>query len=292
MTLPGVLVQYIEAQSGSRIRNSSPVGGGCISNTARLEFGSGERAFLKWTTAGEQPHALLAEEARSLRAIGSTQTVRVPEVLNGGEAGGFGWLLLEWLEPGSTTAASQAALGRQLAALHHQQSDGYGWPDDNFIGSLPQSNREHRRWPEFWRAERLVPQITLARKNLTASDTRRLEAVCAACDELLAGTDADGASLLHGDLWGGNLHTLADGTPALIDPSSYYGHREVDLAMARLFGGFSDAFFHAYEEAWPCAAGVERRVHLYQLYYLLVHINLFGGSYRARTMGAVAQLGY
>jgi fructosamine-3-kinase len=292
VTLPPALVAQLAAWRGAGVRSVTGVGGGCISNTTRVEFVSGDRAFLKWAPRGEQPDGFFAEQARSLRALGDTHTVRVPNVLACEQAGEFSWLLLEWLEPGRGSAASDAALGRQLAALHRHTADAYGWATPNFIGSLPQANTRQQSWPDFWREERLIPQLRRASHQLSASERRRLDALCAACGELLAGTDADGASLLHGDLWSGNVLTLADGSPAVIDPASYYGHREVDLAMARLFGGFGDAFFGAYEEAWPCGPGAEPRVHMYQLYYLLVHVNLFGGAYRGQTMSAVARLGF
>ena len=292
MSLPRELTALLEAWRGDAVSGVSLVGGGCISHTTCVVFRSGERVFLKWVKHGQQPAGMLVEEARSLRAIAATGTTRVPTVLGCDEVEGFSWLLLEWLEPGRRTSASQARLGEQLAALHRHSADRYGWSADNFIGSLPQSNRAHASWAAFWREERLLPQIELAANRLGGSDARRLARVCVAVDELLAGTEVEGPSLLHGDLWSGNVHTLVDDTPALIDPASYHGHREVDLAMARLFGGFSDTFFRAYHEAWPGLGGAERRVHLYQLYYLLVHINLFGDSYRGQTMSAVAQLGF
>ena len=292
MTLPLELTALLEGWRGAGVTHTAAVAGGCISNTTRVEFGRAERVFLKWARHGEQPPGMFMEEARSLRAIGATRSVRVPVVLACDQAADFDWLLLEWLEPGPRTNASLARLGRQLATLHGHTTERYGWPAANFIGSLPQSNAQHARWADFWRAERLIPQIERASSQLSVHDRRRLGQVCAACADLLADTDADGASLLHGDLWSGNLHTLTDGTPAVIDPASYYGHREVDLAMARFFGGFGEPFFSAYGEAWPLPAGAGQRVHLYQLYYLLVHVNLFGESYRAQAMAAVAQLGF
>lgn len=292
MRLPRALLELLEKSCGERVRHAEMVGGGCISNTTRIELASGTQVFLKWARTGEQPASMFTEEARALRAIAQTHTVRVPAVLECGQAEGYNWLLLEWLEPGSGSTKSQHVLGEQLAALHRHGANEYGWPSDNFIGSLPQSNRRHGRWAQFWRDERLLPQLALAAPRLDQGERRRLEQVCAACDDLLAGTDADGPGLLHGDLWSGNVHMLADGTPALVDPSSYYGHREVDLAMARLFGGFTEAFFGGYERAWPCMHEADARVRVYQVYYLLVHVNLFGGAYRAQTMTTVAELGF
>lgn len=292
MSLPRTLAGMLGAWRGAGVTGAVAVGGGCISNTTCVEFGTHERVFLKWARSGEQPAGLFVEEARSLRHIAATHTVRVPAVLAHDDAEGFSWLLLEWLEPGPRATRTLAQLGERLVALHRHTAAQYGWAADNFIGALPQSNTRHERWAEFWRDERLLPQIVQAARQLGASDRRRLDQVTAACSELLAGTEADGPSLLHGDLWSGNLHPLVDGTPAVVDPASYYGHREVDLAMARLFGGFGDGFFDAYRAGWPLLPGAEVRVHLYQLYYLLVHVNLFGGSYRGQTMAAVSQLGF
>ncbi len=292
MKLPEQLAAQIESAIGASIRAAAAVRGGCISDAARLVFTNGETAFLKWAVASEQPSALFSEEARSLRAIAATNAVRVPGVLANRAADDYAWLLLEWLEPGPRTARSQARLGEQLAAMHRHSAGSFGWPADNFIGSLPQSNREHPRWSDFWRTERLEPQLRMAAHKLDTVELSRLRKLCDECGALLGGVEVEGPSLVHGDLWSGNLHTMADGTAAIIDPSSYYGHREVDLAMARLFGGFAEEFYAAYAQAWPCLQGLEQRLLLYQLYYLLVHINLFGGGYTSQTMSVAAQLGF
>jgi fructosamine-3-kinase len=289
--LPAQLTRQIEARRNDRVVSAAAVSGGCISNTARIDFASGAHAFLKWSSE-ELPGALLSEEARSLQAIAATETVRVPQVLELEIATDAQWLLLEWLEPGARRVADPAALGEQLAALHRHSSAQYGWPSSNFIGSLPQSNTPTSDWSNFWREHRLRPQITMAAGQLSAAERNRLERLADACERFLGVAQNDGPSLLHGDLWSGNLHVLTDGSAALIDPSSYYGHREVDLAMSRLFGGFPEAFYEAYQATWPSAIGLEERLLIYQLYYLLVHVNLFGGSYRAQTMAVVAALGF
>ena len=290
MKLPPELLRHLENAHGAVVASSS-VGGGCISNTAKLEFASGERVFLKWAPSTEHPPELFSEEVRSLRTIADTRTVRVPDVVEQEHTAGFAWLMLEWLEPGPRTAGSQATLGEQLAAMHRNSAEAFGWASNNFIGSLPQSNRKHDRWFEFWRDERLLPQIEHVDRQLGVANRKRLERVIEQSADLLEAIESEGPSLLHGDLWGGNLHTLADGTPALVDPSSYYGHREVDLAMSRLFGGFSQEFYRSYQHAWPSKEGLEQRLLVYQLYYLLVHVNLFGSGYVSQTMSVVAHLG-
>jgi fructosamine-3-kinase len=266
------------------------IGGGCISPNARIETSAGESCFLKWAEPGAAPAELFRQEARSLRAINAAGAVRVPRVL----AHAREWLLLEWLEPGRPTAHTWATLGTQLAALHGTRGVSFGWDADNFIGTLPQPNGSSARWAPFWAENRLLPQFERAARQgrLDVSDRRAFDRLLARMDTALMAGDGDGPSLLHGDLWGGNAHVMAGGEPAVIDPSSYYGHREVDLAMAELFGGFEAGFFSAYREAWPLAAGYdEMRREIYQLYYLLVHVNLFGASYVAGTRRILRKFG-
>jgi fructosamine-3-kinase len=228
--------------------------------------------------------------------------VRVPEVLavcDSGDVchdaedsdgrGGPAWLALEWLERGPRGADFGERVGRGLAALHRVGTGGWGWEEDNFIGSLPQENRTAPSWAEFWRERRLEPQLRRARDvGRMPGSAAQWDALFARLPDALAPAEADGPSLLHGDLWSGNVLAAADG-PALIDPAVYRGHREADLAMADLFGGFDARFQAAYREAWPLAPGYEReRRPIYQLYYVMVHVNLFGGSYvqqAARLLG-------
>jgi len=264
------------------------VGGGCISPAARVETDAGDVFFLKWGSGGRTPAGLFDAEARALAALAAANAVRVPEVIAvGGPDSGAPWLLLEWLEPGSPNARTWPELGRSLAALHRVRAERYGWPEDNFIGSLPQANGWSASWAAFWRERRLAPQLERAVRAgyFDARARRRFDALLDRLDALLAEAEADGASLLHGDLWGGNVHVMAGGRAALIDPSAYHGHREVDLAMSELFGCFGSGFYEAYREAWPLAPGyAERRRPIYQLYYLLVHVNLFGASYVGSTL--------
>jgi fructosamine-3-kinase len=280
----------VAANRPVEITSARPVGGGCISPNARLETSSGDRYFLKWASAGEAPSGFFREEARSLRVLNESGAVRVPRV----KAHAPAWLLLEWLEPGHETADTWERLGAQLAELHRHKGDAFGWEADNFIGTLPQPNGTSARWAPFWAENRLLLQFERAARRglLDVGDRRAFDRLVAHLDPALMAGDADGPSLLHGDLWGGNAHITAGGEPALIDPSSYYGHREVDLAMAELFGGFDPRFYDAYRRAWPLAPGYnEMRRELYQLYYLLVHVNLFGASYVAGTRRILRKFG-
>jgi fructosamine-3-kinase len=220
--------------------------------------------------------------------------VRVPGVVASGGAGASAWLLLEWLEPGPATPRAWEDLGRALAALHRTRAERFGADQDNYIGSLPQANGWSTSWPAFWRERRLGPQQEQAvgAGLLGSADARAFDRLSHRLDELLAPAADEGASLLHGDLWSGNVHMMDGGTAAVIDPSVYHGHREVDLAMAELFGGFGGRFRHAYEESWPLAPGYDPvRRSVYQVYYLLVHVNLFGPGYVGRTREALRRTG-
>ncbi|HEX6589107.1 MAG TPA: fructosamine kinase family protein [Longimicrobiales bacterium] len=294
----------LRAREVDPIADAFPVGGGCISDTLQLRTRAGRRFFLKRPKGTAIP-GLFAAEAHALERIASTRTLRVPEVIACSDesaspradipADAGSWLLLEWLEPGSADRATWERLGRALADMHRVDDDRFGWIEDNFIGTLPQSNTPSRSWADFWRDRRLRPQLDLALVNavFTRAEAARFEALLSALDELVGPAVGDRPSLLHGDLWSGNLHVLDAGEPSLIDPAAYFGHREVDLAMAELFGGFDRRFFDAYREAWPIAPGYEtRRRPLYQLYYLLVHVNLFGGAYRRSTLEALTAIGF
>jgi fructosamine-3-kinase len=187
-------------------------------------------------------------------------------------------LVLEWIEPGA--GGSDEALGRSLAALHGAGAAGFGAVPDNFIGPLPQRNDERPTWPRFYAECRVEPQVRTARDAgaLDAEEARRFRTLCEAMEARTG--PAEPPARLHGDLWSGNAVRGADGRTWLVDPAVYGGHREVDLAMMRLFGGFAPRCFDAYEEAAPLAPGWAERVALYQIYPLLVHVNLFGIGYK------------
>ncbi|HEU0012499.1 MAG TPA: fructosamine kinase family protein [Longimicrobium sp.] len=285
--IPPALRAALEARLGP-VRGATAVGGGCINHGLRVELADGP-VFVKHNA--QALAGMFAAEARGLEALAAAagDALVVPHVLHVGGADGDApaWLALEWLEPGGRGADHAERLGRGLAALHRAAAQGWGAEEDNFIGSLPQSNRPAASWVEFWRERRLQPQLETARRaGRMPGAARDWERLCARLPELLAAGDEDGPSLLHGDLWGGNVMAAARG-PALIDPAAYRGHREADLAMAELFGGFSARFFAAYGEAWPLLPEAPRRRVVYQLYYLLVHVNLFGGGYVAQTAEAL-----
>ncbi len=258
------------------------VGGGDVAAAYQVETDV-RRVFLK---VGAVDHPFDAE-ALALAELAATQTLRAPRVLARGTAAGAGYLLLEWIDLGDS--GDWDAAGRQLAALHACTQSRYGWNRDNTIGASPQSNSPSANWAEFFREQRLRRQFALARAGRLARLAELEQAACRASDRLLAG-HVPLPSLLHGDLWRGNLAFDRGGGPVIFDPACYYGDAETDLAMTRLFGGFPERFYRAYTVARPPAAGSEGRVPLYQLYHVLNHANLFGGSYVAQAAALIEKL--
>lgn len=269
------------AGDSTPLRDHAPVGGGDISQAERLRTGRGEY-LLKW--GGRGLPGFFAAEARGLALLASTGPVRVPAVLawRDGPAGEPGFILLEWLAapPGADRRAAAEALGHALAALHRATAPAYGLDEDNYIGATPQPNGWMERWTDFFRERRLRFQADLARHNgrLAGERAQRMERLLDRLDTWID-ERAVRPALLHGDLWGGNFIVGPGGAPALIDPAVSYGDREADLAFTTLFSGFPDTFYRAYEEAWPLPEGWQDRRDLYNLYYLLNHLNLFGESY-------------
>jgi len=292
--LPDQVVSAVEELLGP-LESLERVGGGCIHPAGRIRARDGSDAFIKWSS--DPGPAGFAVEARGLEALAARGGVPVPEVLGVGEGsdGQPAWLLLEWIAPGSARPHTPRELGVGLAHLHRPldpdtgPTAAPGWEEDGWIATLPQPNPGGLTWPEFWAQARIEPQWRRARDagGFPRSEDRAMETLLDRMDEALEGWEADGICLLHGDLWSGNVHIAHDGTPYLVDPAAYRGHREVDLAMLDLFGGFGDPFHQAYREATPLVPGHRRRRSLYQLYPLLVHVNLFGGGYTARALDAL-----
>lgn len=300
MSLPGgigsELALALELRFGRPVRlaAASAVSGGCIHNALRVETSEGP-TFVKWNEG--DAGAAFGAEARALRVLGEAARadglVTVPEVYGFRDArpGGPGWIAMEFLPPSPPAPRHWVCLGEGLALLHATTAanGGFGWPEENRIGSLPQPNEWTEDWAEFWRERRLRHQIRAAREEglLAAEDQGWTDAVLEAVDAAFEGAEPARPGLVHGDLWSGNVHAGPTGMPVLVDPASYYGHGEVDLAMAQLFGGFPPEFFEAYRAVRPIPAGwSDRRRPLYQLYYLLVHLRLFGRSYYSGTRAA------
>jgi fructosamine-3-kinase len=276
---------------GSAVRGSRPLAGGDINQAHAVALADGRQVFVK--TNAPAPRTMFPAEARGLGWLAEAGALRVPRVLavSASEGVGPSFLALELIEPGPPARDFHEALGRGLAALHRTGAPAFGLDHDNFIGRLPQSNGEVTgEWADFFRERRLEPQLKRAVDGGRASARMRqgFDQLFDRLPDLVGAPEPP--SRLHGDLWGGNLMCDADGAPCLIDPAVYGGHREVDLAMMRLFGGFGSRVFAAYEEAAPLPDGHAERVPLYQLYPLLVHVNLFGGSYVGAVESALQQL--
>ena len=264
-------------------REITRVGGGDINEAYHLILADGREAFVK--TRGDAAPGEYAAEARGLRWLAEPGGVRTPRVLDLDER----YLALEWIAPGRLDAAGAEELGRGLAATHLAGARSFGEPGRESeegaasasagFGSLRLSNEPAPDWPSFYAERRLRPLARIARERgaLTPAGIAAVERVCDRIDDLVG--VAEPPARLHGDLWWGNVMADSHGLPRLIDPSAYGGHREIDLAMLRLFGGAPARLFDAYEEAAPLASGWEDRVTLYQLLPLLVHTLLFGGSY-------------
>lgn len=272
----------------ARIVHATPVAGGCINNGLRVDVETGAAYFLKWNA--EAPLGMFDREADGLGALAAAGTLRVPAALSWGDGDdGAAWLLLEHVPQVPAARDTDRRLGIGLAHLHARAGHAkFGWAHDNWIGSLPQRNDESGSWGAFWRDRRLAPQLELARRHGHVRERafdRLLEVVPAALG------DVTSPGLVHGDLWSGNVFATAGGEPVVVDPAVYAGHGEVDLAMSELFGGFGPGFYDAYDDALgiPAAYRAYRR-DLYQLYYLLVHVNLFGASYAAPSLRAAERV--
>lgn len=258
------------------IREVAPLGGGCISRAYRV-VADGCRYFAKVNDAHSL--AMFEAEARALTELGRAPRIRVPGVVWCGLCDGRAVLVLEYLDLKPLDPVAASRLGEGLAEMHQLTRETFGWDIDNFIGATPQDNCPDEEWIAFFRERRLRPQFELAAANGYQGELgERGERLMEALDVILEG-HSPGASLLHGDLWGGNAAADCDGAPVLFDPAAYHGDRETDIAMTELFGGFGSAFREAYESVWPLDPGYSTRRVLYNLYHVLNHLNLFGGAY-------------
>ncbi|UCB54710.1 MAG: fructosamine kinase family protein [Thiotrichales bacterium] len=281
------LEQQIRQATGQdfHIHNSQNVGGGCINSASRVSDGD-LSYFIKTNHAR---HAAMFEaEAEALREMAASHTVRVPQPVCYGEHGNQCYVVMEHLDLGGR--ADMSSFGRQFAAMHRVTADQFGWHIDNTIGSTPQPNTPSDDWVEFWRAQRLGFQLRTAADNGYGGELQRLGERLLADMPALFSNHRPVPSMLHGDLWGGNYGALRDGTPVIFDPALYYGDREADLAMTELFGGFGQAFYAAYNEAWPLDAGYDVRKIFYNIYHIINHLNLFGGGYHGQAISMIERV--
>ncbi|EXJ13346.1 fructosamine kinase family protein [Imhoffiella purpurea] len=266
------------------IERERSVGGGCINRAAVID--DGRRSYFVKLNAADRAE-MFAAESEGLSAMAEAEAIRVPQPICTGVADGQSFLVMELIDLGGRLNGALA--GEQLAAMHRSSSGTFGWHRDNTIGSTPQSNRRDADWIAFWREQRLGYQLRLAADNGYGGTLQRSGERLLADLDVLLGHDPI-PSLLHGDLWGGNIGSTPDGQPVIFDPAAYYGDREADLAMTELFGGFGADFYAAYRSAWPLDPGYPVRKTLYNLYHVLNHLNLFGGGYLGQSSQMIARL--
>ncbi|WP_370469365.1 fructosamine kinase family protein [Nibrella viscosa] len=245
-------------------------------NTAAQVFTSEGLYFAKWNTADKE--GMFESEARGLDLLRQTEAIHIPTVIGYGQHHDKAFLLLEYIDSATPQRNYWETLGHSLAVIHSHTQPAFGLHFNNFIGSLPQDNTPGTNGPEFFFLHRLLPQAGMALyKGLIDKDLYdHFFRLHRQLPNLLPN---ERPALLHGDLWSGNVMVNDTGAPALIDPAVYYGYREAELAFTKLFGGFDQRFYDAYNETFPLEDGFEQRVPIYNLYPLLVHVNLFGSGY-------------
>lgn len=276
-------------QAGIAVKNDArpvPIGGGDISAAWRLS-GDERDIFLKTGRSTSLP--MFTAEAEGLAELASAKALRVPEVLSVDQVSDTAFLALEWMPFERADGHVERRFGEQLALMHRKTANRFGWHRDNTIGLTPQHNAWSADWAAFFAEHRLGYQLELAAGNGYSGELQsKGRQLLKRLPVFLEGYDPV-PSLLHGDLWGGNW-ACSGGEPVVFDPAVYYGDRETDLAMTRLFGGFGRPFYEAYEAAWPLVPGSHERQILYQLYHVLNHLNLFGSSYMGRALALTSEL--
>lgn len=270
------LIPVISQKIAEEIVSTKPLSGGSISS-AYLINSDKSKYFLKVNSA---PNALkmFHEEQKGLNAIEATKTIAVPHVYFADILDQNAFILMDFIESKRPSPSDYSRLGIELAKLHKVVFNEFGFTSDNFIGSLPQSNKKHDSWSNFYWTERIYPQLQLALNQglLSVDEVPTEDQFTSLFNSFI---DEFKPSLLHGDLWGGNYLISEDGTPFLIDPAVYIGHNMVDIAMSQLFGSFGHEFYDSYHKIIERPKQYNEQIDLYQLYFLLVHLNLFGKGY-------------
>lgn len=262
------------------ITKISPAHGGDINKAYCIEAAEG-KFFLKVNDAARYP-ALFEKEANGLKALAATNTLPVPEIIQYGVEEGLQYLLMEWIESGGAGNNTLDHFGQKLAQMHKQPQDAFGFIENNYLGTYLQENTFTKTWAEFYTNFRIMPMIKLIREQGKFNNDTVLSAekFCKWLDDIFP---AEPPSLLHGDLWSGNFINTPSGETVLIDPAVYCGHREMDVGMSKLFGGFNEQFYYSYNEEYPLEKDWEKRLPYTQLYPLLFHAYAFGGSYVERV---------
>jgi protein-ribulosamine 3-kinase len=281
------IAQKVEHLLKKKVSSVSPVSGGSISTTAQALLDDGRIVFIK--TSPQQKDMFL-KEANGLNELTKARAIKIPAVLFADQE----LLIIEYLPPSSPSNRKKffEEFGRQFAQLHRCTSDSFGFFEDNYIGSTLQKNLPcSNSWRDFYHVQRLLFQFQLAERNDYADN--KLQVLFRALEKNLDNLileDGEPPALLHGDLWSGNYLCTENDTPAIIDPAVYYGHREADLAMTMLFGGFGDSFYSSYRESFPLQPGWQKRIELYKLYHLFNHLNLFGEEYYGQVVAIMKEL--
>ena len=266
------LFKIIEEKNNLKINNITSLSGGDINDVFLLNTTEGKKV-VKMNSATKFPGMFEAEMA-GMKALKAAEAIDVPQMIDVYTENIHSCLLMEHRETGSRSSNFWTVFGKQMADLHKNTQPKFGFSEDNYIGSLPQQNNEHENIVDFYIKERLEPQFKLAKEQAyDLGDTKKF------CSELYNLIPQEKPALIHGDLWNGNYLVNAEGSPCLIDPAVAYAPREMDLSMMKLFGGFDSVLFNTYFEEFPVEKGFDDRVPIWQLYYLLVHLNLFGTGY-------------
>lgn len=273
-------LQAIFEDTGLTISRYEQVHGGDI-NKAYCLHTTGNQYFLKVNDASLYPK-MFELEAAGLDELRKQGELPVPEVLHTGEAGSVQYLLLEWIEKGTAKPDFWEEFGRGLAMIHKRERPFFGWEKDNYIGRLPQCNKKHSTWDEFYTECRIMPMVEILfnKGDFNKEDITAAGSFCNQLDKLYP---VEHPALLHGDLWSMNFTVTSNGHPVIFDPSVYYGHREMDIGMTKLFGGFDRRFYSAYNEIYPLEQEWETRLKLSEAYPLLVHAVMFGGIYISKA---------
>lgn len=263
-----------------------PLVGGDINQVYKINYVN-ENYILKLNNSGRYPN-LFEKEVQGLEQLRSSNSFKIPSILETGEFNGLQYLLMEYIEKGESTPEYWSNFAKSLAQLHSMDKDYFGNEIDNYIGTIHQSNTKHENWSTFFIQERCQPLVKLSLNQgyLTSEELKLFSRFYLKVPEIWP---HEKPALLHGDLWSGN-HIVGKGNqPVLIDPAVYFGHREMDLGMMHLFGGFPSDLFHLYHSYLPLEKGWEQRIKYNQLYPLLVHLNLFGLSYKAQVMAIISE---
>ncbi len=270
------IIEHIAAACGIHLTACNAVQGGDINECFQLQA-AGKSYFLKLNDAGSLP-GMFAAEAEGLQALSSGSTMIVPQIIQYGIEQNKQWLLLQWLEKGSNHNNQVKSFGAALARMHQQPQAYFGWPRHNYIGSLQQANTQQDSWASFYTQCRIMPLVKLLLNAgiFSPEDLQLADVFCTIAGNLFP---QEPPALLHGDLWAGNYMISTTGEAAIYDPAVYYGHREMDIGMTALFGGFGQTFYDGYNETYPLHEGWQQRLPLTQLYPLLVHAVLFSGHY-------------